>query len=486
MQRVFFAARAAFAIGFLSLAFVSCGGQGQQLPSTSTQSQSTAPAPAVSMGEMKSIPLSAAGGTYDLPLAHGYSGTISLRAENAPPHATLNLRAVYTTQGTASTRKAEAAPSCPPPPTITLENPFPFPITIRIIGFSFHLPCSPSGALFGASFYQTVPQPQVVSSLKLGDAAISNGILTFTPAAKTLTFPAHTTSVIAVLAETSTSDVALPVAPGSTTILTSNAPNINSGINFQYTTSSGGTTYSSACFNAHDSNGHLVAALVGVAIAGIPSIYCNVTPATTSITFGQLVKFFVTSPTPDRNVFGFDGPPSPSYLCTNDLTPECNTPQFTVPTYQNLIVSNVKDMQACVPLIPDTDCNNVAGVPSPPPSTLTVPAGEEFQVLVADDPTYKPGTENAPVPWSGLFSITASGQCQAAANQNDNNGDVPPGYNDNTTGPYAELDVNATTAGTCTVTVSEDPNFITDFSNPANPVPRSVQLNITVQQNEEP
>ena len=42
MQRVFSAARAAFAIGFFALAFVSCAGQGQQLPSTSPQAQSAA------------------------------------------------------------------------------------------------------------------------------------------------------------------------------------------------------------------------------------------------------------------------------------------------------------------------------------------------------------------------------------------------------------------------------------------------------------
>ncbi|MGR4063878.1 MAG: hypothetical protein ACLQPV_00345, partial [Vulcanimicrobiaceae bacterium] len=434
MHLFFVRTRAALGAAASSLVFAACGGGNGQMPPASVPSQAapsqSAPATA---GATSSVRVSAATATYTLPLSNGFSGTISLSAPNAPPNASLKIHAVYpavqTGPARSSKRMSPNTQACPPPPTISLTNPFPFPIKIRLFSFTIHVPCTPDGTLFGASFYQTAPQPSTVTSTKLGDATATGNTISFTPVVKSLTFPPMTTSAIAIRAETSTAEVALPVAPGSTTNLTSNAPSLPSALSFQYTTSTGGTSYSSACFNAHDSSGNLVPALQGVPIAGTPSIYCNIDPGTSSITFGQVVKFFVAAPKPDASVFEFDGPSS-AYLCTNSSTAECDTPSFNVPTYQNLIVANAKSLVLCVPVTEDTDCNNVNNSPTPPPATQTVRAGQAFQLLVADDPTYTPGSANAPVPWSGLFTLTFGGQCKLDTGPDNDNGDVPPGYTD--------------------------------------------------------
>ena len=498
MHVFFVRTRVAVATAALATAFAACGGGSGQLPPASGQAQGAAAAAARTAGATQAAPdtagptsslrVGAAPATYALPLSNGFSGTISLSSAKAQPNAELRIHASYPAISASPSRTrrtaSPGAQSCPPPPTISLTNPFPFPITIRLIGFTIHVPCAPTGALFGASFYQTAPQPTTVTATKLGDATATGNVISFKPVVTSLTFPPHTTSSIAIRAETSTSEVALPVAPGSTTNLSSNAPNLPSVLSFQYTTSTGGTSYSSACFNAHDSNGALVPALQGVPIAGTPSIYCNIDPGTSSITFGQTVKFFVAAPKPDASVFEFDGPSS-AYLCTDASTAECDTPAFNVPTYQNLIVANAKSLVLCVPATENTDCNNVNNSATPPASTQTVNAGQEFQLLVADDPTYAPGTANAPVPWSGLFTLSFSGPCKADTGPDNDNGDVPPGYTDagqTGVGPYAEFDVDATGTGTCSITVNEDPKFITDYSNPANPTGRSTTLTLTVQQ----
>ena len=75
-----------------------------------------------------------------------------------------------------------------------------------------------------------------------------------------------------------------------------------------------------------------------------------------------------------------------------------------------------------------------------------------------------------------------SGPCSFASTDT---GSEPPGYSDvgqQGIGPKAEFDVVPTGSGVCTITMSEDPRFITaDFSNPENPVGRTVHVSITIQ-----
>jgi len=343
--------------------------------------------------------------------------------------------------------------------------------------------------LFGATFTQIKPAPPVISPLKLGDAKVNGYSITFTPTTKSITLAPHTTYEILVLAEQSTSDVAFPVIPGATTNLTANAPDVISGttfngLTFSYPNASGASNYSAACFPAF-TNGQLAPFLQNVALVGTPSFYCQLnTPNNAPITFGQTVKFNILSPPPDRAIFEPDGAPQ-GFACsepTNNAS-SCNVPQFTIPTtYENFIVGNVQDLRICVPATPNVDCNGFGSDPQGGTRSYVKCCHGEFQVLVADDPTYKPPTSPSQ-PWDGLFRMAyTSGVCRAST-EPDYNDDAPPGYTDigqKGVGPAAEFDVTPLAPGTCTITVTEDPKYIIDDSNPSAPGPRSATVSVTI------
>jgi hypothetical protein len=454
------------AVSFLTLTIIvlaSCSGGSQQTN------------PTVPPQEIQPAQTSSQSHTYALQTTNGINGTIAIRSTNALPDTTVAFNAERATAQTFVVVQGGRRCICPTIPTIQIRNPFPFPITVDIDGFTIKLPCKVDGQLFGVTFYQTKPQPKIVSPIKLGDVTAHGSIITFTPSVKQLTIPAQTTSALSILAETSTAEVAIPVAPGSTTVLTANAPNVPSSLSFTYNTATGGSLYSSACFNAHDSAGALVPALQNTPLVGTPSFYCQINPANSAITFGQTVQFTIGAPKPDAAVIQLDGP-TQAYACSGTAV-NCNTPSFNIPTFQKFIAGNVKDLTACVPQKKNTDCNNINGSPSPPPSTNYVKAGQDFQLLVADDPTYKPGTPTFPVPWDGLFRMTLCGPCQLVQ------GYMPPnlpGYNDNGQGPDAAFTVKPTGKGTCTITAAEGKRYITDFSNPANPKARSTTVKVTI------
>ncbi len=199
---------------------------------------------------------------------------------------------------------------------------------------------------------------------------------------------------------------------------------------------------------------------------------------------GQTVTFKVLSPPPDRAVFQPDGT-TQGFACSapaNNAS-SCNVPQFTIPTtYQTFIVGDVEDLRICVPATFDVDCNGFGNDPQGG-TRSSVPCCRNFQLLVADDPTYKPPASSSSQPWDGLFRMTyTAGICQASTAP-DSNDDGPPGYSDDGQkgiGPAAEFDVTPLAPGTCTVTASEDPKYITDDSNPNAPVPRSVSVSVTI------
>ena len=392
------------------------------------------------------------------------TASITLRTTSALPASALSL----------------VSSSCSSTTAIKLFNPFPFPLTIHIDSFTVRLWCAPQSPLFGATFYQIRPQPDPLSPIKLGDASANGSTLTFNAVVKTLTLPPRTYSQITVLPETSTSEVAFPVVPGTTTNLTSSSTNLPSQLSFVYKNSSGAQMYTAACFNAFN-DGVLAPALQGVPLVGIPSFYCHIaTPNGAVVTFGQLVKFTIGTPKPDRSIFEPDGT-AQGFACT--LASDCNVPQFSVPsTYQNFIAGNVQDLRLCAPATANVDCNGVTGDTQGAAQT-SVPAGREFQVLVADDSTYKPGTPSAPVPWDGLFRMQLSGPCALETTDDPDEGHEPPLYTDaqqTGVGPNAEFDVVTTGPGTCSITASEDGRYITDYTDPANPQPRSATLAVTV------
>ncbi len=483
-----FARLRALLVGALfGMALSSCGGGGASPPRPASPAQPGGLDPAATAPTI-GVPLAGASGTYDLPLSQGYSGTISLHSTSAPAGTDLKLRVVQPAVDAASAdmqAQSKHGRTCPGFPKITLINPFPFPVSLDIDGFKLKLPCDLSGTLFGVSFFQERPIPATVISTKLGDFTASGRTIVFKPTVTELTLPPFTESAISILAEQSTAEIGLPAAPGSTTVLTSNAPTLPSSLSFTYTTSSGGSEYSAACFPAFV-NGQLVAALKNVPIVGIPAFYCALNPANApTITFGNTVKFSVGAPKPDRAFLELDGPTN-AFPCTDTATPECDTPAFTVPTIQNVIVGNVQDLRACVFVNPNADCNNVKDAVSPPPAATSVLPNHAVDVLVADDPTYA-------APAFGGFELTIpSGSACRINNGPDENGDVPgpPFYTDPggpqasppatggtatdakfvAVGPYAEFDLVSGSSGTCSVTVTE-----TD-----GPLKRSVTLSLPI------
>lgn len=415
----------------------------------------------------------------------GVSADLRVRAEKALPDSSVRFHDDTARAG--SHHAKLTARTCPSVPPIDISNPFPFPITLRIVSFTVRLPCTASG-LFGATFVQIKPVPAVISPSKIGDATASGYSLTFTPAVKSFTLAPKTSYQILVLAEQSTSDVAFPVVPSATTNLTANAPDIASlptfnGLNFSYPNASGTSNYSAACFPAF-TNGQLAPFLQNVPLVGHPAFYCQLTtPNNASLTLGQTVNFTVLSPPADRAVFQPDGT-TQGFACSEPANnaSSCNVPQFTIPTtYQNFIVGNVQDLRICVPATPGVDCNGFSTDPQGGTRSW-VPCCRNFQLLVADDPTYKPPT-SPNQPWDGLFRMTyTQGVCKASTKP-DNDNDGPPGYSDvgqTGVGPAAEFDVTPLAAGTCTVTVTEDPKYITDDSNPSAPVPRSASVSVTI------
>jgi hypothetical protein len=414
-------------------------------------------------------------------MSGGYSASLSLHSNNVPAGTNLvvGVRQPTTEFQSAGGRRKS---SCPSTVTIPLYNPFWFAIVLDIDGFSIGLPCSVDGTLFGVSFYQVKPVPATISSLKVGDITATGNKITFSSDVTSITLPAHTETALTITPEGSTSEVAIPVAPGGSTMLTSNASGVDSTLSFVYSsTTGGGSLFSSGCYPAY-TGGVLAPGLAGVPILGKPSYYCQLgTVDSPTIGFGTTVTFTIGAPLPDRSFVGLDGPAA-EYLCTTTGATTCTTPAFTVPTVQNVIAGNVEDLQICFPKKENQGCNTnplpaTSPSPSPAPTASAVPSWSEIQLLVADDPTYTqpvPGTCPAAPALCGSFQLTTSGSC-VIDNGEDENGDVPPGYNDpggpqesppvwkgtSTTalfpaqGPFVEFDLDTTGPGVCTATVTE-------------------------------
>ncbi|HZY98670.1 MAG TPA: hypothetical protein VFE36_03785 [Candidatus Baltobacteraceae bacterium] len=419
---------------------------------------------------------------YHVTRSDGVAVDLAIRARSALPESSIGFQPIKESE-----RALRPSRACPTVPPLQIFNPHSYPTTIELQSFTVQVHCALPGTLFGASFVQIKPQPAVVSPIKLADATASNSKITFTPVAKSIMLAPRTRYEVLVVSETSTSAVAFPVVPGSTTNLTANAPAITSGptfngLTFKYSSSSGAATYSAACFPAF-SDGVLEPFLQNVPLVGTPSFFCQLsTPNNAVVTFGQTVTFNVLSPPPDRALFEPDGQPQ-GFACgepTNNAS-SCNVPQFSTPTtYQNFIVGNVQDLRLCFAAKLNTDCNTFGTDPQGGALTKLRCCGE-FQLLVADDPTYKPPTSSAQ-PWDGLFRMSfTAGVCVPKVGP-DADDDAPPGYSDNQKGigPAAELDVKVLAPGTCTITVTEDSRYILDDGNPSAPKPRSATIALPV------
>jgi len=479
---------------FFSLGLAGCGGGSGSPP--------VAPVAAPQAAERTiDATLSSTPRTYMLPLSGGYDASLSMHADGVAAGTRISLGVRQPEAYAANERSPmwHHPSACPLTFTIPLFNPLPFAIKLQIDGFSAHLPCVLSNTLFGVSFYQLHPVPSTVTSEKLGDITASGQSILFTSDDIKITLPAHTETAISIIPEDSTSEVGIPIIPGSSAVLTANAPALPQSLAINYQSSGGGgSLYSSACFPAIVS-GKLAQALQGVPILGTATLYCQLgTVNSATVLFGApTVTFTVGSPKPDRSFTELDGPVN-EYLCSVSGPTTCVTPEFTVPVVQNVIVGNVQDLQACVPLNSEDDCNT-NGNPSatPAPSVDSVNAHQGITLLVADDPTFVApagtGSCSAPAVCGGFTVDTSAGQCTINENA-DEHENVPtsPHYNNPggpqqdppvtsggiatrvfypKQGPYVEFDlISAGSGSTCSVTVSEADG----------PLLRTITLNLPV------
>jgi hypothetical protein len=501
-------------VALFALALAGCGGS--NAPSSPLQPQPVQPQPvnngASSMGTMggNTVPavLSATSTTYSLPLSGGYKATISLHSNSVPAGTKMLLGVQQPQMATVSRLHGlSRTRNCPSTLTIPLFNPFSFAIVLNVDGFSLTLPCNVNGALFGVSFFQLQPVPAIASSTKVGDITAVGRSITFSSDVATITLPPRTETALAIVPESSTSEVAIPLAiSGGTAALTSNAgkfpPSPPPSLTLTYNSGGGngagsGTLFSSGCDPAFPDPTHpnvIASPLAGVPILGVPQFYCTLgTVNSSTVTFGTSnVTFSIGAPLPDRSFIGLDGP-SGEFACGDPSsgTTACTTTAFAVPTVQNVIVGNVQDMQSCLPVTAETNCNSNAGAPAP--ATTAAPRNSEVDILVADDPTYTANTSPtcAAPQICGGFALSMTGPC-SIDNGVDENGDVPPGYTDPSgpqenppvsggystsaifpaQGPFTEFDIFTYGAGTCAITVTE-----TD--GPAQPL-RSTTLSLQV------
>jgi hypothetical protein len=403
---------------------------------------------------------------HTIPLSGTFRGSISLHGHGTPVGASIDV-------GSQAISPSATGTACPPFPLITFKNPRPFPVVVDIDSLSFDLPCTPAQSLFGVSAYQTIPMPSVVTSKKLGDVTVTGNEFLFAPSAATITLAANSTSVLATIPERSTAEVALPVAPGSSTVLTSNAPTVP-GLSLSYATASGASLYGASCFNAFDAQGNLAADLAGQQILGKPKLYCIIDPqGAPSITLGANPTFNVDFSKIDVGLLQIDGPIRTNPCATTSASGEtCATSTFTIGSasdqFQKAIISNAQDIAACVPADGFSDCN----APGSTQKSSFLPLNRSsLELEVSNDPTYV-------LPAFGGYALTVSPASATTCSLDvgpDNpiaNPDYPAGYYDpqaqagatSTAAIYpgdaksgsAELDINTLgTAGTCSIDIAE-------------------------------
>lgn len=405
----------------LVLGLVGCGGSlAPVAPTAAPQTESIGHELTSRAAATVELPLSARPGTFALASGDGNVGTITFHSRTALPGATLSLRVARQTF-----RRGEA---CRTTIKIALRNRSTRPVVIDVDGFTLNLPCTPSAPLFGVTLYPIAPIVNPIVPIKLGDVRATGKTIVFTSNVVTVTLAPKSESEIAVIPEDLTTEVGIPIVPGTTQVLTANAPQLPSSLTMAYgSAGGGGTLYSSACAPAF-ANGVLAPALAHAIIEGIPSFYCTLgTVDSASILFGApTVSFTIGAPIPDRSFIALDGPAS-EFACDTNATPTCVTPEFTVPTITNVIAGNVLELQSCVPARENTNCNSNEN-PAPAPSATSVAANHEVQLLVSDDPTYvSPGTASCSGPAiCGGFVVDTSGGSCSINNGSDANGDVPP------------------------------------------------------------
>ncbi|MBC5804691.1 MAG: hypothetical protein DLM53_05925 [Candidatus Eremiobacter antarcticus] len=442
-----FQARAVMAAALFAVSLAACSGGGVS-PDAVTRAHAQPNAPSGGLSAVYS--LSPSGGRYSLPLPQGYSGSMSLGASRAPQGAQMRLD--LSGNGLAGGAAALSTTSADPFP-IFIGIALPFTITLPVPGFSITFPHNVNMAgTFDLLFYDpTKPANAQTNPSLLGQAVVSGHTLTFTAqpnASVTLLAGVRYTFIIARnIDNAGTNSVILPVQSGVTQTLASVGPlgalanyqaSVNTGFLEWQTISGSPPLVPQIIFGDQPIESIVVSASQALTLTNttITGVFAN--GSGSQATSGTLLSPKPGTFVPDANptIFG----PFPATVYGNKTS-------FTVPPGLALGGNQAWDFSlvtvtACAPLHNLSVCND-GTTTNLKTSVLT---HQHFNVLVSDS--------------SGLltqpYSLVVTAPCTIAGiNENDNNGDVPSGYNDNTSGPNAEFDVSSgASPGTCTITAT--------------------------------
>lgn len=454
------AGRAVAAAGLVSLLLTACSGGGGAQPPLLDRSK---PAPA--SGEAPSVTvvtysLARSGGTFALPSSEAYDGSLSVGPNAAPPGT--RLRLALPTAAAAQADKtgfATTTPADPFPIAIGIQVPFSF--TIPVPGFTLHFrkPLNIAGTFDVEWFDPTLPENPPANPRLLGIAVASGNTLTFTPPPnETLSLVANVNYTLSILRDVSSSysgganSVLLPVQSGVQQELATVGP-LGAGANYQ----------------ASLNQGFLLWQTINGAPAGVPPLLFNDNPIE-SLVVSATQSLTLTSATLTAEFT----PPTPSLASVQTTVTNAPGPGTFVPDTNPTVVGpfpatvlqggkivftatqpggfalggnkawnfSVVTVTACVPINATVVCDD--GTPNNVRTYVGV--NQQFDVLVADE--------------SGLltnaYGLNVSGACSTAGiNQNDNNGDIPAGYNDSPMGPKSEFEVaSGATPGTCLITAT--------------------------------
>jgi hypothetical protein len=400
------------------------------------------------------IPLSQ--GDHALPLPASYNGTLSVGQNGAPAGATAQVSVTESGSTSLSSRLSPATATPTDPFPILINISLPFKITLPLFGFTIHFPSNVnlSGTFDVAFFDPTQAITPGINPEALGTLVAKNQTLTFTPPPGTkVTFMPNVVYTLSVARDVSSSyagaaaSILLPTQSGTAQPL---APAGPLGANVSYQTSTGTGT------------GFLQWQTITGAPGGVPplirgnqptvSLVVSASQPTTLTSITVTANFSTGSISPTSGGSGpgtFVPGTNPVVIGPFPATVNGNQATFTVtPDSPMQLGSNTAwdfslvTVTVCVPVNVLQPCDSVSGTNV----RTSVNPNSSFDVLVSDQSGLL----------TGPFTIAATSPCSAAGiDQDDNNGDNPPGYNDSGIGPKTELDVDAgASTGTCTLTVS--------------------------------
>jgi hypothetical protein len=421
--------------------------------------------------------LAPSGATHSLKLPQGYSGEMSVGPNSAPAGTNMQIT-LAAGMGGANSRTMVAAPPADPFPIVFTIR-LPITITLPFPSFTLCLPRSVtvSGQFDVSIFDPTQPISPPLNPVVLGQAVITPAPVSPPPhgcAGPTLAFTAvpgttfrfvRNVSYPLTIARNASGDyaggasnVVLPVQSNTNQNLAPIGPfgagvtyNTSSTSGFlQWTNINGGPSgISPLIYNDDPIQSLVVTATQALSLNSIQVSVSFATSSSASLARHRAVmsRDDVASTPPPVGTFIPD-PTLPAYG-PFPATVSGNQATFTVTPDAPLSLGGTKawdfslvTVTACVPINVSAPCDS----PTSTNVQTTVPLGQQFDFLVSD----------ASGLLTGHYSATGSGACSTdGINQDDNNGDNPPGYNDNTTGPNSELEANASgTAGTCDIVVS--------------------------------